>query len=64
MDPSKMEDHFPLWIGLASIAAVYGLFILFENVSKNDTDHPGEELPMPGADYTNNPFENNIATVD
>ncbi len=63
MDPSKMEDHFPLWIGLASIAAVYGLFILFENVSKNDIDHPGEELPLPGADYSNNPFENDASPV-
>jgi len=64
MDPSKMDDNFPLWIGLASIAAVYGLFILFEKVSKNDIDHPGEELPIPGAEYNNNPFENVASPVE
>ena len=64
MDLSKMEDNFPLWIGLASIAAVYGLFILFEKVSKNEIDHPGKELPIPGAEYSNNPFENNAAPLE
>jgi uncharacterized protein len=58
MDPSKMEDHFPLWIGLASIIAVYALFILFEKVSTKEIDQPGKELPLPGAAYNNNPFEN------
>lgn len=58
MDPSKMEDNFPLWIGLVSIAAVYGLFMLFEKVSNNEIYHPGEELPMPDVAYSNNPFEN------
>ena len=48
VDPSKMEEHFPLWIGLLSIAAVVGLFVLFDNVSKRNSDRPGEEVLMPG----------------
>ena len=63
-DPSKMDDHFPLWIGLASVAAVYALFILFEKISKKEIDRPGEELPIPGVEYSNNPFENDRETVD
>jgi len=64
MDPAKVEDHFPLWMGLVSIAAVYGLFLLFEKVSKDDIDHPGEEMAIPGAEYSNNPFENDAPPVE
>ena len=58
MDPSKIDERFPLWIGLASIAVVYGLFILFEKVSSREIDRPGEEVPIPGVPYTVNPFLN------
>ncbi len=58
IDPSKIEDHFPILIGVACLGVLYGLFILFEKVSERYIDHPGEELPMPGAVNTNNPFEN------
>ncbi len=64
LDPSKTEDHFPLWIGLASIAMVYVLFILFEKISKKEIDHPGEEMPIPGIEYSDNPFENVPHTID
>jgi len=64
MDPSKMEDHFPLWIGLMSIAAVYALFLVFEKVSKKEIDQPGKELPIPGVEFSSNPFENETKTVD
>jgi uncharacterized protein len=47
-DPSKIQDHFPLWAALASIAIVYALFILFEKVSKKEIDRPGQELPISG----------------
>ena len=53
-DPTKIEDHFPVWMGLASIAVVYGLFIFFEKISKKDIDRPGEEVLIP--DYDTNPF--------
>ncbi len=64
VDPSKMEEHFPLWIGLASIAAVVGLFILFERLSKKNIDRPGEEVLIPGYNFSNNPFINDIATSE
>ncbi len=56
LDPSKIDDHFPVWIGLVAIAAVYGLFKYFEKISKNDIDRPGEEVLIPGYSDTNNPF--------
>ncbi len=56
IDPAKMNDHLPLWTGLLGVAAVYGLFILFEQVSKKDIDRPGEEVLIPGYIDTNNPF--------
>jgi membrane protease YdiL (CAAX protease family) len=55
-DPSKIDDHFPLWIGLIGIAAVVGLFMYFEKISKNDIDRPGEEVLIPGYIDFNNPF--------
>ncbi|CAN5543007.1 type II CAAX endopeptidase family protein [soil metagenome] len=61
IDPSKIEDHFPIIIGLACLGLLYGLFMLFEKVSTRYIDHPGEELPIPGAFNTNNPFENDQA---
>jgi uncharacterized protein len=61
IDPSKMEDSFPLWAGLVSIAAVAGLFMLFEKVSKNQIDRPGEEVLIPGYNFSSNPFINDIA---
>jgi membrane protease YdiL (CAAX protease family) len=64
IDPSKIEDHFPLWIGVAGLAAIYGLFILFEMASKKEIDRPGEEVKMPGVQYSNNPFENENVAVN
>ena len=55
-DPSKIDEHFPLWLGLTSIALVYGLFILFNNVSKKEIDRPGQEVQMPGIPNSDNPF--------
>jgi membrane protease YdiL (CAAX protease family) len=52
-DPSKLgDDHFPLWVGLISIAAVYALFIAFEKASQKDIYKPGEEVFLPD-EYTN-----------
>ena len=55
-DPSKMDGQIPLWVGLASIAALYGLFSLFDKVSKNEIDQPGEEVLIPGLEPSNNLF--------
>lgn len=55
-DAAKIDDHFPLWIGLAGIAALYGLFLFFEKLNKNETDRPGEEVLIPDYNNANNPF--------
>ena len=55
-DPSKMDGQIPLWVGLASIAALYGLFSLFDKVSENEIDQPGEEVLIPGLEPSNNLF--------
>jgi membrane protease YdiL (CAAX protease family) len=56
IDPSKIDDHFPLWIGLVGVAAVCGLLILFEQFNKKDIDRPGEEVLIPGYEFSDNPF--------
>jgi membrane protease YdiL (CAAX protease family) len=56
IDPSKIDDHFPLWIGMIGIVAVCGLFILFEHLNKKEMDRPGEEVLIPGYNFSNNPF--------
>ena len=58
MDPSKMESHAPLWLGVVSIGIWVGLMIAFDKVAK-DVDRPGEEVLIPG--YSNNPFDNDHA---
>lgn len=58
LDPSKIDERFPLWIGFVAIVVVYALFVLFEKLSKDEIDRPGEEVPMPGVEYSNNPFSN------
>lgn len=63
-DPSKIDDHFPLWIGLVGIAAVYGLFIFFEKLIKDDIDRPGEEALIPGYIDSNNPFLTDNQNID
>ena len=64
IDMSKMDDHFPLLLALAAFAAVIGLFMLFEKISTKEIDHPGEEVLIPGYNFSNNPFMNDIATTD
>ncbi len=64
VDPEKMDTHFPLWAGLVSIAIIAGLFILFEKVSKQYIDRPGEEVIMHGYNTSSNPFENDIANIE
>lgn len=62
VDPSQIDMHSPLWLGLVSIAVLAGLFILFERVSKQYIDRPGEEVLIQGFDISNNPFEHDIAS--
>jgi membrane protease YdiL (CAAX protease family) len=41
------DVHFPFFLGLISVAAVYGLFLIFERVSKYQVDRPGQEVLIP-----------------
>ena len=47
VDLSKADPQFPLWTGLISVIALYGLFNLFEKVSKYQVKQPGQEVLMP-----------------
>lgn len=64
VDASKLDERFPLWLGLGSIAIVYGLFKLFEKMSEREIVSPGEELQMPGVPYSDNPFIRGSVTAD
>jgi membrane protease YdiL (CAAX protease family) len=61
LDPSQADTHFSLWIGLVSLAAVYGLLQLFDTVSKKDIDHPGEEVLITA--HSDNPFLTDINNI-
>jgi membrane protease YdiL (CAAX protease family) len=43
-DLSKTGLHFPIWVSLLSVIALYGLFILFEKASKYQVNQPGKEV--------------------
>lgn len=45
-DLSKSDLQFPVWMGLASLVVLYGLFMIFEKVSKYQVNKPGEEVLM------------------
>jgi uncharacterized protein len=64
LDHTKMEEHVPIWLGFVAIAAVTGLLIYFDKVSKNEIDRPGEEVLMPAYNVSDNPFENDVANTD
>jgi uncharacterized protein len=59
IDSSLMETHAPLWMALASVAALIGLLIAFDKVGSKEIDRPGEEVLIPG--YSSNPFDNDMA---
>jgi uncharacterized protein len=61
LDPSQADAHFPIWVGIFSLLAVYILLQLFEKVSSRDIDRPGEEVLIPG--YSDNPFATNINSM-
>ena len=61
VDPSKINESSPVWLILLSLAALAFLFVLFERVIKNNIDRPGEEVLMPGYNFSNDPFANDIA---
>ncbi len=52
-DLSKADPHIPSWVGLAAVAVVYGLFIVFEKISKHQINKPGEEVLIEIEDVNN-----------
>jgi len=60
IDASKMDENFPLWWGLVSVAVLVGLFMAFDKLSKKD-ERPGEEVLIPGYNFNNSPFDHDIA---
>lgn len=60
-DPSKIEDHFPVWVDVVGFIILIGLFIIFEQLSKKYIDRPGEEELIPGVINMRNPFDDNTA---
>lgn len=61
VNPAAIEDHYPLWTGLVSIAIVIALCKVFDTVTKKNIDRPGQEVLIPGYNYSNHPFDNDIA---
>lgn len=61
MLPAKGDEHFPILLGLVSISATIGLMIAFEKAGKKQLDRPGEEVLIPGYNFSSNPFINDIA---
>lgn len=51
MDVAKADVNLSIWWGLISLAVIYGLFILFEKVSKYQINKPGEEVIIRTDDY-------------
>ena len=52
-DLSKADPHIPSWVGLVAVAVVYGLFIIFEKISKHQINKPGEEVLIEVEDVNN-----------
>ena len=61
MLPAKGDEHFPVVVGLVSVLAAIGLLMVFEKAGKDQSDRPGEEVLIPGYNFSSNPFINDIA---
>jgi hypothetical protein len=40
VDPSNLDERFPIWIGLLGLVVLFALFLLFEKINKEDIDRP------------------------
>lgn len=52
-DLAKADPQIPAWVGLIAVAVVYGLFIVFEKISKHQINKPGEEVLIEVEDVNN-----------
>ncbi len=62
VDPSALDERFPLWMAVVSLLALVIFFIAFEKVSRQQIRQPGEEVLIPGYPSGNNPFVNDLAS--
>ena len=62
-DMAKIDDHFPIWMGLVGIAGVVGFLHAFDKVSKDEIIRPGQEALLPGYINPNNPFIAEIEAI-
>lgn len=60
VDMAAMEDHFPFWVMVPSVLALYGLFVAFEKQIKSTIDRPGQEVPMPDDVHSYTPIVTDI----
>jgi membrane protease YdiL (CAAX protease family) len=63
VDLSKVDQPFPVWLGIVGVVAVIGLLIALDKVSKHDIDKPGEEVPMFGYDDPRYPLWTDIKNI-
>jgi hypothetical protein len=56
---SVEEPEAPRWLGLVSVVVVIGLFFLFEKISKNQINKPGEEVLIEYEDMNKLPGHGN-----
>ncbi len=61
VNPAAIEDHYPLWTGMVSIAIVIALCKVFNTVAQKNIDRPGQEVLIPGYNFSNHPFDNDVA---
>jgi len=62
-DLSKLDDHFPIWLGAVGVIAVIALLFVFDKVSKKDIDRPGQEVLLAGYIDPNNPFADDVNQI-
>ncbi|MFZ4059191.1 MAG: CPBP family intramembrane glutamic endopeptidase [Ferruginibacter sp.] len=55
-DPSKIDDHFPIWTGLIGIVALVALFKIFEKVNQPQIVDPGKEILLQSKNDADWPF--------
>jgi len=62
-DLTKIDEHFPIWLGAVGVIAVIGLLMVFDKISKKEIDRPGQEVLLPGYINPNNPFADDVNQI-
>ena len=62
-DLSKLDDHFPIWLGAVGVIGVIFLLKAFDKVSSKEIDRPGEEVLLQGYIDPNDPFTEEVNNI-